>query len=254
MIGLDRIELNNRFCIVFHELEKRSVIRKNDRAGKGIGDVADIILGVRTHGHIIRAFLNPNNKRVIDYEQARKFCRAYSKDGVNMDYVIDGVGEPFGSGIREHRKSGALDTYPMLNSISGGNIIFTSIEAFAGASLDLSSFTREEQRSFSMPGLAGDGLVAFPVKGNSMEPVILNGDIVICRQVNHIREIKENQIYAVRNNGQVWVKYVQMIQSKTGTMKQLKLLSANYIEHDPFFEDINDSTRIYKVVRRISEM
>jgi len=67
MIRDDRIQLNNRFIHVFSLLEERGDIVLNDRNGKGMGDFADKILGNRAYGHIVRAFLNKEDKRVIDY-------------------------------------------------------------------------------------------------------------------------------------------------------------------------------------------
>ena len=67
MIKEDRIDLNDRFIQAFKLLEERGAIVKNDRSGKGVGDVADKVLGNKAYGHIIRAFLNRDSKRVIDY-------------------------------------------------------------------------------------------------------------------------------------------------------------------------------------------
>ena len=67
MIREDRLELNERFIKVFKMLEERGEIVKNDRGGKGMGDFAERILGNKSYGHIIRAFLNPEDKRCIDY-------------------------------------------------------------------------------------------------------------------------------------------------------------------------------------------
>jgi hypothetical protein len=55
--------------------------------------VAEKVLGNKAYGHIIRAFLNPDNKRVIDYGQAQSFCRAYD---VNEAWLLHGIGHPFG--------------------------------------------------------------------------------------------------------------------------------------------------------------
>ena len=96
MIRDDRILLNERFIKVFNLLEERGEIVKNDRGGKGMGDFAEKILGNRAYGHIIRAFLNPKDKRRIDYRHARILCREY---GVNESYMIDGLGTPFGFDI-----------------------------------------------------------------------------------------------------------------------------------------------------------
>ena len=93
MIREDRQQLNDRFIKVFKLLEERGDIVLNDRNGKGMGDFADKILGNRAYGHIVRAFLNPNDKRCIDYRHARTLCREY---GVNESYMIDGEGSPFG--------------------------------------------------------------------------------------------------------------------------------------------------------------
>lgn len=242
MIGEDRLELNNRFIKVFQMLEERGAIVKNDRNGKGIGDVAEKILGNKGYGHIVRAFLNENDKRVISYSQARIFCREY---GVNEDFMLDGTGTPFGFDLPK-------STQPKGN-FSGGNILYTTVEAFAGSTLGPDSFETEENSWFSLPGIQGSGLVAFQINGNSMEPIIDNGDLVVCREVDRLENIKDNEIYAVKSNGSLWVKYVQRIYHGN-RISQLKLISANHLEHDPFVEDVNVHTRLYKVIRKISDL
>lgn len=241
MITSDRLELNDRFIKVFSILEERGEIVKNDRGGKGMGDFAEKILGNRQYGHIIRAFLNGKDKRVISYSQARTLCREY---GINESFMLDGVGTPFGI---EAPKSKDLAEEGLF-----GNIMFTSTEAFAGSTVEVGSIP-EDNSFFSLPGLAGDGLVAFPIKGNSMEPVIQNGDMVICRQIESINDIRDNEIYAVKNNGSLWVKYVQKIKHG-GRVTHLKMISANHLEHDPFVEEVNIHTRLYKVIRRVMNL
>ena len=242
MIGEDRLQLNERFIHVFRLLEERGEIIKNDRNGKGMGDFAGKLLDNRGYSHIIRAYLNPKDKRVISYSQARILCREY---GVNESYMLDGNGTPFGMDIPETYNGDA----------AAGNILFTTVEAFAGATLEAgpSSFTSESNTLFALPGLSGGGLVAFPIKGNSMEPVISNADMVICREIDNVNEIHDNDIYAVKNNGQLWVKYVQRI-LHGNRVTHLKLISANHLEHDPFIEEVNVHTRLYKVIRRISDL
>ena len=243
MISEDRIQLNERFKQVFSLLEERGEIIKNDRNGKGMGDFAEKILGTRSYGHIIRAFLNDDDKRVINFSQARKLCREY---GVNETYLLDGDGSPFGVDL------------PDPQTVEGGyraNILFTSTQAFAGATETADSF--EENTLFAIPGLQGGGsMVAFPINGNSMEPVIQNGDIVICNEVDSVDSIRDNEIYAVRDNGKLWVKYVQKIPNTKNRrrVERLKLISANHLEHDPFEVEVSTHTKLYKVVRRISEM
>ncbi len=242
MIGEDRIELNNRFMKVFQMLEDRGVIIKNDRNGKGIGDVAEKILGNKGYGHIIRAFLNDGDKRVISYSQARIFCREY---GINEDYLLDGSGTPFGFDLP--RSSSPV------GSLNRGNILFTTVEAFAGSTVGTDSFDTEDTSWFSLPGLQGNGLVAFQINGNSMEPIINDNDLVVCREVDRLENLNDNDIYAVKNNGSLWVKHVQRIYHGN-RITHLKLISANHLEHDPFVEEVGMHTRLYKVVRKISDL
>ncbi len=245
MIREDRVQLNKRFVEVFNLLEERGDIVLNDRSGKGMGDFAEKILGNRGYGHIVRAFLNEDDKRVLDYRHARMICRIY---GVNESYLIDGEGTPFG-----------FELLPQ-NNLTGdakrskANILFTTVQAFAGSGTDVGGSSKEDNEYFSFPGVTGDGLVAFPVEGTSMEPVIMDRDIVICRQINGVHEIKDNEIYAVKSNGSLWIKFVQKIPNKKGRVTSLKLISANNLEFDPFEEEVNEHTRLYHLIRRISDV
>lgn len=246
MIREDRLQLNERFIKVFNLLEERGVIVKNDRGGKGMGDFAEKILGNRAYGHIIRAYLNPDDKRCIDYSQARILCREY---GVNEAYLIDGIGSPFGFDLPS-----AVVGSDTNGSYRKGNIIFANAEAFANQAAVEPQGVRAEEEYFSIPGLAGGGLYAFPINGNSMEPVIQNGDIVICREVNSVNELKDNKIYAVKLYDRLLVKYVQKLTDKKGRVTHLKLISANHLEHDPLEEEVNEYIRFYQVIRRISDL
>jgi Peptidase S24-like len=246
MIKEDRIELNKRFIHAFKLLEDRGAIVKNDRNGKGVGDVAEKILGNKAYGHIIRAFLKADSKRVVDYGQAQSFCRAYE---INEAWLLHGIGNPFGfempGDVLSHDRSSGTGSV-------NGNILFTTVRAFAGTTLGAESV--EDNTYFSIPGVSGTGLVAFQIEGNSMDPVIKHADIVVCKSVENLNDIRDNEIYAVRSNGNVWVKYVQKLFNSRGRVTKFKLISANYFDHDPFEEEVNETTRLYKVVRKISNI
>lgn len=239
MLKSDRFILNQRFIELFSLLEAKGLVQKHDRDGKGIGDFAEILLGNRAYGHIIRAFLNPKDRRVIDYHHARTLCEKY---GISEQWMFYGKGKPFD----------LLPTQQTQDVPLPNKILFTSVGAFAGASIGRDTFEREDLQFYSIPGLKGDNLVSFPVEGNSMEPIINDGDIVICQYLERLDQLKENAIYAIKTNGAIWIKYVQKIPNSRGIVTRLRLLSANHLEHDPFEEDINEHTRIYKVIRRIS--
>ena len=89
---------------------------------------------------------------------------------------------------------------------------------------------------------------------NIASPVIKHGDIVVCKSVELLNDIRDNEIYAVRSNGNVWVKYVQKVFNNRGRITRFKLISANYFDNDPFEEEVNETTRLYKVVRKISNV
>ncbi len=82
----------------------------------------------------------------------------------------------------------------------------------------------------------------------------MNGDIVICRQISSMQEIRDNKIYAVKSSGSLWIKFIQKITDPRGRVTRLKLISANHLEHDPFEEEVNEYTRIYEVIRKISDL
>ena len=246
MIKNDRKVLNDRFREAFGLLEQKGVIIKNDRNGKGVGDVAEKVLGNKAYGHIIRAYLNPGSKRVIDYSQAKQFCSVY---GLNENWMFTGLGNPFGDNPKD-----TLAPMPRFQPYDGGGskILYTSVEAFAGDSFAAES--KEDNNYFSVPGVAGSNLVAFTIKGRSMEPVINDRDIVVCRPIESVNDIKHNDIYAVRSEGKVNVKYVQKIFNTRGKITGLKLISANYFDYDPFEIEVNETTALYKVISRISNM
>lgn len=245
MIKDDRIKLNQRFVQAFKMLEDRGDIVKNDRSGRGVGDVAEKVLGNKAYGHIIRAFLNEDSKRVVDYGQAQAFCRAYN---INEAWMLHGIGHPTGFDAPNDRYAHDNGSH----MAPPGNILFTTVRAFAGSTLGAES--REDNTYFSIPGVSGTGLVAFQIDGSSMDPVIKHGDIVICRELENVNDLRDNEIYAVRSNGSVWVKYVQRIHNNRGRLQRLKMISANYFDNDPFEEDVNDTTRLYKVIRKISNL
>lgn len=249
MIKQDRLDLNERFIKVFRLLEAEGKIIKNDRNGRGVGDFAEKITGKKGYGHIIQAFLNPDNKRVISYTQAGELCEQY---GVSSNYMFQGQGEPFERYASKHPVSMVADRKIDYGSWRP-NIQYSSFEAFAGDSIGAAAVIEDEKDAFMIPGVAGDGNVAFPINGRSMDPVISDGDIVVCRPIRDFQEIKDNEIYAVRHDGSMWVKYVQRV-FQNGRIVELKCISANHLEYDPFTVEVDRTTRLYKVIRRISEI
>lgn len=235
MHHVNRQALNGRFQSVYKELVDRGVIVKSDRQkSKSV-----FAHNLGTKGHIIDLYLQ--NKRKITYEQAKLLCSTYK---VNEAYMFQGQGKPFNGKLpKEDRLAMALgiDFHP--------NILFTNVEAFSSNTVGVDLL--EDTDRFHIPGLMGD-LVAFNINGNSMSPTIITGDMVICNPIETVKEMKDNEIYAVVTNQSVWVKRVQKCFDKYGRWTHLKLISDNYHEFDPFLVEIKEVRKLLKVKRKLT--
>lgn len=129
------------------------------------------------------------------------------------------------------------------------NILLTNIAAFSGNTVSLNVVEKKER--FRIPGITG-ALVAFNINGNSMCPTIKPGDMVICSLLENIKELKENEIYAVVTEQSVWVKRVQHKANEFGTWTHLQLLSDNHEEYDPFLVNIKDVKKILRVKLKLT--
>ncbi len=239
MVEKDRKELNKRFQRVYELLEQRGEI-VNNHPDKSKSAFAEKLLGSKQYGHIISQFLN--GKRYIAYKHARKVCQLY---GINPSYMIDGIGTPFDDFVRPESTGVTIEK-------NNHQILYTNVKTLANQGIGLGSFNYEKSRFFSLPDLDNRDLVAFDVEGHSMEPLISKGDMVVCKPIEDINDVKDKEIYAVRLNGQVWIKHVKKINGKSGRVTHLDLISANYLEHPPFREEVNGTIKFYKVVRKIT--
>src|SRR5690606_24617598 len=104
---------------------------------------------------------------------------------------------------------------------------------------------------FAIPGITGD-LIAFNINGTSMAPTIQEGDLVICKPIESIKEMKDGEVYAVVSSHSVWVKRVQKCYDQQQNCTHLKLLSDNYAEYDPFTVEIGEVHKLLKVTRRVT--
>ncbi len=251
--------LNKRFKIVFKLLVEKGEIVKSSRE-KGMSSFAEKIMGNKSYGHIIRAYLKDNDPRTITYTQAKRLVKYY---GVNRSYMFEGVGAIFDD---SESIGGNFDAKEMLagspKSDDGyfeqnahkhkPNILFSSISAFASSTVDVG--VHEDSERFYIPGMQGQH-IAFYIKGESMQPTIANGDMVICRSLESNERIIESEIYAVvTNNGNVMVKRVQKVLNKHKQLQGLKLISDNYLEHDPFTISISEVRKLLKVERKLTEV
>ena len=252
--------LNERFKIVFQLLVDKGEVIKSSRE-KGMSSFAEKIMGNKSYGHIIRAYLKDSDSRTITYAQAKRLVKHY---GVNWSYMFEGEGPVFIEETIEQKENftsqdllaGSPKSDDVLNKNNTPkhktNILFSSISAFASSTVDVGVHADSER--FYIPGMQGEH-IAFYIKGESMTPTIADGDMVICRSLDSHERIIENEIYAiVTSSGNVMVKRVQKILNKHRQMLGLKLISDNYLEHDPFTIPIHEVRKLLKVERKLTDI
>lgn len=274
--------LNERFKIIFNLLVENGAIIPSSRE-KGMSIFSEKIMGNKSYGHIIRAYLKSNSQdsRTITYNQAKRLVLHYNVswsymfkgerpifnsdvDSLNSEddiFVVDEVQQGFGSSKsdadeleelpnkKEYTDNGKIIT---ANPAHKKNILFSSISAFASSTVDVG--VHEDSERFYIPKMSGEH-IAFYIKGNSMSPTIADGDMVICRSLETNDRIIENEIYAiVTKSGNVMVKRIQNILNKNRQVVAFKLISDNYLEHDPFSVPVNDVRKLLKVVRKLTEI
>ncbi len=241
----ERSELNQRFRIVYEQLANAGKISSHSRE-EGIYNnrrLAEALLGSKQQGHIIADYLS--GKRQIKYEEARVFCSLFRE--LNREFLLDGIGEPFLTATRN--KADVAASAPQGRS----RITFASAEAHASSAQDV-QLDQESCEYFQIPGLHGE-FIAFTVRGNSMMPNIRQSDIVICRALHSGETIKDNEIYAVSVNGAVMVKRLQCIWDKQRrNVVKIKLISDNYLEHDPIIEAATNIQKYWKVEKLITSI
>lgn len=235
----ERRELNRRFKTVYQLLTKKGEIIKNNRQKSKT--IFANKLG--TKGHIIDKYLD--DRRFITYPQAKLLCAKYQ---VSELYLFQGIGKPFDPSPTKLPDS--EEKLAMALGINfSPNILFTNVEAFASNTVGVDLL--EEHQRFHIPGVTGD-LVAFNIKGNSMAPTIMTGDMVICAPLEEKNEMIDNEIYAVVTSNSVYVKRVIRYFDRLKNWTHLKLISDNNAEFDPFILEIAEVRKLLKVKRKLT--
>jgi hypothetical protein len=214
--------VNQRFRIIYAELEKSSLIR-----GK-----SDIATKLGTYNHVINSILK--GERNVTVEQMGKLLDLFN---LRADFLFGISDEMFVGGVAARPNSD--------RSWSGRqNITLVPDRALAGyaTALDTPQYLADFPR-FSLPNMDGK-LLAFDISGNSMEPTITSGDTVVCEALERGEPIRDNQIYVVVTDVVV-AKRVQQI--KEGS----QLRGFNLISDNAFFKPYSVSTEEVRQILRV---
>lgn len=141
------------------------------------------------------------------------------------------------------------------------NINYVPVDIHAGNSkANISEIVKDNQlerfRFPSFMNLEGE-LFAFNVKGDSMEPTINDGDLVICRKFENPTTIVDGNIYVVLYDNEFVVKRLKKIKNFDNKVVRIDFISDNQNSENPnrfiegrFFEGLIGN--IFSVLKIIS--
>ena len=215
--------VNQQFKMVYAYLESNKLIKGKSDIAKQLG----------TYNHVVNSILK--GERNITIEQLNKLVELH---GINANYM-------FGSSPQMlDRAKLVTDAVP-----NRQNIVLVRQRAMAGYATAAQDPEYQEQLPrFSMPGMEGN-LVAFEISGDSMQPTITNGDIVICERVEPGEPLRETNVYIVVTDTVVAKRIHQIKQN--GDVTQLELISDNPV-YRPYKVDVPEVQQILRVKTRLT--
>lgn len=223
--------VNQQFKKVYQYLEENNLIKGKSDIAKQLG----------TYNHVINSILK--GKRNITVDQLNKLFEIYK---VNANFLFGGGGSMIVDGDD-------VTTFSKDERLSGGraNISLVPDKALAGYAInhDENGYINSLQR-FSVPGLEGN-LIAFEISGNSMEPTITNGDIVVCEPLERNEPIRDNSVYVVVTDVVV-AKRIQQIK-ENNHLASLRLISDNSATYKPYDVEPEEVRQILKVKCRLTD-
>lgn len=224
--------VNQRFRLVFAELEKRNKIKGKSDIAKQLG----------TYNHVINSILK--GQRNITIDQLNQLFQTYA---LNANYLFGLSDQMFLQG-----KALELPVHHFEDRQFHGrrNITLVPNRALAGYALEHQDDKfLEGLQQFSLPSMEGK-LMAFEISGDSMMPTITNGDLVVCEPVERGDPLRDNHVYIIVTDVVV-AKRIQQIKEGNG-VQQLRLISDNHTVYQPYEVDLEDIRQILKVKSRIT--
>ena len=226
--------VNQRFRVVFQELEKYNLIKGKSDIAKQLG----------TYNHVINSILK--GQRNITVDQLNRLFEHY---GINANYMFGKSDRMFLEGFPD---IGGIPTRSVTEKKLGGreNITLVPERALAGYALEHqeNAFMDGLQR-FSIPGTDGS-LIAFEINGDSMMPTITNGDIVVCEVVERGTPLRDNHVYVIVTDVVV-AKRIQQIR-EGNQVTGFRLISDNSDVYKPYNLELEEIRQILKVRCRLT--
>lgn len=171
--------------------------------------------------------------------------KIYDIYGINIHWYLTGDGNMYND--CPPNSVHLIEDSVHLNSVQSKNNILVPVAAYGGY---LGEWTQEyisqELIYIKVPGEPHHART-FEISGDSMEPVISHGDYVVCRQTEHIDQIKKGRIYVIVSSlSGITVKYVY-----PGT-DFIVLEPANLTSHSATQISHEEIKEVWEVVLRIT--
>ena len=205
-------ELSKRLIRCFNELHEQGVVRSGRQFALSLKYQAQSWSDVM------------NGKRDAPIELIRRACETYR---INPTFLFLGEGEPF---LKDEDKKN-LKVLTILTDVAGNEkILHVPVAAQAGYADNLSDpIFMQELPAYSLPDhrFSQGTFRSFDVQGDSMEPVLFEGDRLVCSFQEPdfwAKSIGNKQVYVVVTEIEILVK---RIENQIDTNEKLVLHSDN---------------------------
>ncbi|MEO5581920.1 MAG: S24 family peptidase [Saprospiraceae bacterium] len=184
----------------------------------------------------------------ISNEIFRKVCKLYD---INISYLLTGTGEMF-SGPKNKNDLRILTVVTDVHNEE--RIVHVPVPAQAGYVSDLAdSVFYSELPTYSLPDFRfSQGTHrSFDVSGDSMEPILEDGDIVVCSFIEPgqwLHGIKDDHVYVIVTTTDIIVK---RIKNQLRSKQSFQLISDNEA-YRPYYLPVENVREIWFVRMKIS--
>jgi transcriptional regulator with XRE-family HTH domain len=156
---------------------------------------------------------------------------------INPKYLLNGD-EPMYDSRKDSRQLDILENSSFLVPVS----------AQAGYIDAFQDGTSTKLPQVIIPGVAGSNTRVFEISGDSMVPVVLDGDFVACTKVEDVEGIRDGLLYIIVSTAQgVSLKYLQV------RRHSVKCMPHDTVNYQPFELDYSEISEVWEVRVRVTK-
>lgn len=185
-----------------------------------------------------------SGKNGISYDVYKAIIHRFKVDPF---WLMEGIGEMFRTEASQ-RTSSALPLVVTVGEDGDENIVVVDRKAAAGYLQGVHDPTYfEKLPAFRIPGLYGRTYRAFEVTGESMQPGIRSGDLLVGGYEESLTHVRSNDVYiVVLQDGSIVAKRMRPLQG------QAYELSSDNVEFAPYTITATDIAQLWHVDARIT--